>query len=308
MQLFYSDHFILPLPEGHRFPAEKYSLLRKRIVERRLVPADNLRVPAPASDEQLLRVHEIDYLNRLVAGELTEREIRRIGFPWSPFLVERSRRSVGGTISACHAALQDGIAANLAGGTHHAYANHGEGYCVFNDVAVAARAMQAEGRAARIAILDCDVHQGNGTASIFKDDPSVFTFSVHGEKNFPFHKEPSDLDIPLPDGAGDAGYLAAVETGVRCALESLRPDLAIFLAGADPYSGDSLGRLAVSKAGLLQRDQMVFTLCQASGVPIAVTLSGGYGKHIEDTVDIHFQTIRLAVELSIALSPARKPE
>lgn len=308
MQLFYSDHFILPLPEGHRFPAEKYALLRQRILEQRLAPESDLRVAEPASDEQLLRVHDTDYLNRLVAGKLTERELRRIGFPWSPALVERSRRSVGGTIAACRAALQDGIAANLAGGTHHAYADHGEGYCVFNDVAVAARAMQAEGRAARVAILDCDVHQGNGTAAIFKHDPSVFTFSVHGEKNFPFHKEPSDLDIPLPDGAGDAEYLAAVDTGVRCALESLRPDLAIFLAGADPYSGDSLGRLAVSKAGLLQRDRLVFALCQSGGVPIAVTLSGGYGKHIEDTVDIHFQTIRLAVSLSATVTTARKPE
>jgi acetoin utilization deacetylase AcuC-like enzyme len=307
MLLYYSDRFTLPLPERHRFPAEKYCLLRQRILERRLVPAGNLRVAEPASDEQLLRVHDADYLNRLVAGELTEREMRRIGFPWSPALVERSRRSVGGTLAACRAALQDGIAANLSGGTHHAYADHGEGYCVFNDIAVAARTMQAEGRAARIAILDCDVHQGNGTASIFKNDDSVFTFSVHGEKNFPFHKEPSDLDIPLPDGAGDAEYLAAVEHGIRIALESFRPDLAIFLAGADPYSGDRLGRLAVSKAGLLQRDQLAFTLCQAHSVPIAVTLSGGYGKRIEDTVDIHFQTIRLAVTLRAALTHARKP-
>lgn len=306
MQLFYSDRFTLPLPEGHRFPAEKYTLLRQRILEQRLVPAGNLQVAEPASDEQLLRVHQANYLNRLITGEIGEREMRRIGFPWSIELVERSRRSVGGTIAACRAALQDGIAANLAGGTHHAYADHGEGYCVFNDVAVAARAMQAEGRAARIAILDCDVHQGNGTASIFRNDPSVFTFSVHGEKNFPFHKEPSDLDIALPDGAGDAEYLTAVESGVRRALEDFQPELAIFLAGADPYSGDNLGRLAVSKAGLQQRDRLVFSLCRAHAVPVAVTLSGGYGKRIEDTVDIHFQTIRLAVSLSAAFLTAQK--
>jgi acetoin utilization deacetylase AcuC-like enzyme len=308
MLIFYSDHFALPLPEGHRFPVEKYSLLRQRIIEQRLIPECSLRVPEPASDEQLLRVHHAEYLNRFAAGELSERETRRIGFPWSPALVERSRRSVGGTIAACRAALQQGIAANLAGGTHHAYADHGEGFCVFNDAAVAARAMQAEGRADRIAVLDCDVHQGNGTASIFRDDPSVFTFSVHCEKNFPFHKEPSSLDIPLPDGAGDAAYLEAVEHGVRSALEHFRPDLAIYLAGADPFSGDSLGRLAVSKAGLQQRDRLVFSLCQTSHVPVAVTLSGGYARNIHDTVDIHLHTVYLAASVSTTLSSPRNQQ
>ena len=195
----------------------------------------------------------------------------------------------------------DGIAANLAGGTHHAYPDHGEGYCVFNDVAVAARAMQAEGRAPRIVILDCDVHQGNGTAAIFSDDESVFTFSVHGQKNFPFHKEQSDLDIALPDGAGDDEFLEAVERGVRYSIDQAYAELAIYLAGADPFIGDTLGRMAVSKAGLAQRDRLVLDLCRSAGLPVAITMAGGYAKNVEDIVDIHFETLRIAAGLQSSI-------
>jgi acetoin utilization deacetylase AcuC-like enzyme len=298
MKIFYSDHFVLPLPEGHRFPMPKYSLLRQRVIEAQLVPTEDLRIPEPAVDEQILLVHDAEYLARVKAGLLSEKEIRRIGFPWSPEMVERSRRSVGGTLGACRAALQEGIAVNLAGGTHHAYPDHGEGYCVFNDCAIAARVMQKEKLADRIVILDCDVHQGNGTAAIFQDDPSVFTFSIHGAKNFPFHKETSSLDIALPDGTGDEAFLEALQGGVHRALNLAEADLALYLAGADPFTGDRLGRLSVSKAGLAARDRMVYDMCRQAGIPVAVTMSGGYAKTIEDTVEIHFQTVQLSVQYS----------
>jgi acetoin utilization deacetylase AcuC-like enzyme len=225
-------------------------------------------------------------------------EIRRVGLPWSPEIVERSRRSVGGTISACRAALQEGVAVSLSGGTHHAFRDRGEGFCIFNDCAVAARVVQAEGRARRIAIIDCDVHQGNGTASILASDPTIFTFSIHGEKNFPLHKERSDLDIGLPDRAGDGTYLEALQEGLRHALHAAKADLVIYLAGADPFVRDTLGRLSLTKAGLAERDLRVFRLCQQVGLPVAVVMAGGYAKAIQDTVDIHLRTVRIAAEFS----------
>ena len=297
MKIFCSDHFALPLPQGHRFPIEKYSLLHQGVLEAGLVNESSLLVPEPASQDQLTLVHDQDYVRRVFHGELTEKEIRRIGFPWSPELVERSRRSVGGTIAACRSALEDGISVNLAGGTHHAYADHGEGYCVFNDCAVAARVMQVESRLRRVVILDCDVHQGNGTAAIFSHDSSVFTFSIHAAKNFPFHKEASDLDIALPDGVQDEQYLEALQAGAQRSLELAQAELAIYLAGADPFKEDRLGRLSLSKDGLAQRDRLILELCKANGVPVAVTMSGGYGQNVEDTVGIHLQTVRSAVEL-----------
>jgi acetoin utilization deacetylase AcuC-like enzyme len=227
--------------------------------------------------------------------------VRRIGLPWSPELVERSRRSVGGSIEACRAALGDGIGVSLSGGTHHAFPDHGEGFCVFNDCAVAARAMQAEGRARRIVIIDCDVHQGNGTAAIFAGDSSVFTFSIHGAKNFPLHKERSDLDLELPDGTADGDYLDALEIGVERALAMACADLAIYLAGADPYIGDTLGRLALTKAGLAARDRLVFDHCRRAGLPVAAVMAGGYAKDILDTAEIQFETVRIASERCQAL-------
>ena len=297
MKIFLSDHVALPLPQGHRFPAEKYSRLRQRVVEACLVSPQNLIICEPATVEQLLRVHTPDYVQRVLQGLLTEKEVRRTGFPWSPELVERSLRSVGGTIAACRAALEESIAINLAGGTHHAYPDHGEGYCVFNDVAVAARAMQAENRASRILFIDLDVHQGNGSAAIFAGDNSVFTFSVHGAKNFPFHKETSSLDIALPDKTGDDRFLEAVSQGTQTALERAHADLAIYLAGADPFEGDTLGRMAVSKEGLVERDRLVFELCTQYGLPVAVVMAGGYARNIDDTVDIQFNTVRIAAKL-----------
>jgi len=276
----------------------KYSLLRDKLVADASLIDVQLLESDPASDEQLLRVHTPEYLEKVKQGTLSEKEIRRLGFPWSPQLLERSRRSVGGTIAACRAALQEGIAANLAGGTHHAHPDYGSGYCVFNDAAVAARTMQAEDRAKRILIVDCDVHQGDGTAAIFAGDPSVYTFSIHGAKNFPFHKKDSDLDLALPDVTGDTAYLEALEAGLNRTLHSYAFDLAIYLAGADAYGDDRLGRLNLSKAGLCQRDRLVFERCRQTRVPVAVAMAGGYARQVEDTVEIHTQTIHTAVEFT----------
>jgi acetoin utilization deacetylase AcuC-like enzyme len=296
MRIFYSDQFTFPLPRGHRFPMAKYSLLREAVTSSYLLPPGVLLVPEPATDAQLLRAHSQDYLNRVINGQLTPKEIRRIGLPWSPELVTRARYSVGGTIAACRAALAEGIAVNLAGGTHHASRDRGQGYCLFNDSIVAARAMQAEGRVERVVILDCDVHQGNGTAALARGDPTIFTFSIHNQNNFPLHKEPSDLDIGLEDGAGDDQYLAALEGGLQRSLAQARAGLAIYLAGADPHEGDLLGRLALTKEGLARRDRRVLDLCREAGLPVAVVLAGGYGRYVQDTVAIHLQTVRVAVE------------
>jgi len=297
VKVFHCDQFVYPLPPGHRFPARKYALLRAQVVES-LTPPVVLRVPDAASDEQLLRAHDAEYLAKVADGTLSEREVRRIGLPWSPELVERSRRSVGGTVEACRAALTDGIAVSLSGGTHHAFADHGEGFCIFNDCAVAARTMQAEERVRRVVIIDCDVHQGNGTAAILADDPTIFTFSIHGAKNFPFHKERSDLDVELADGADDATYLAALTAGMDAALAGARADLAIYLAGADPFVGDALGRLALSKAGLADRDRLVLDRCHRAGLPVAVVMAGGYARQIQDTVDIHLETVRICIAVT----------
>ncbi|MBL8534280.1 MAG: histone deacetylase [Betaproteobacteria bacterium] len=298
MKVLYTDHYVLPLPEGHRFPMEKYRMLRERVVASGVCRDEPPVSPRAATDEEILRVHDAGYLGRVVAGTLAPEEIRRIGFPWTPEMVERSRRSSGATLEACRAAIEDGMAVNLAGGTHHAFRDRGEGYCVFNDAAIAAVAMQAEERVRRVLIVDCDVHQGNGTASIFRDDPSVFTFSMHGAHNFPFRKEESDLDIELPDGTGDAEYLRALEGGLFRALSAAQAGLVIYLAGADPHEGDRLGRLKLTKGGLEARDRFVLRTCADSGLPIAVTMAGGYGRRIEDTVDIHFATVRAVAEMN----------
>jgi acetoin utilization deacetylase AcuC-like enzyme len=253
--------------------------------------------PHAATDEEILRAHDAEYLHKVKTGTLSAAEVRRIGFPWSPQMVERSRRSSGATIEACRAALVEGVAVNLAGGTHHAFRDCGEGFCVFNDSVIAARAVQAEGRAGRVAVIDCDVHQGNGTAAIARGDPTLFTFSIHGAKNFPLRKEQSDLDVELPDGAGDAAYLEALEAGLREALDRARAELVIYLAGADPHEGDRLGRMKLTKAGLAERDRLVFRHCLAADLPVAVTMAGGYGRNIDDTVDVHFRTVQLAREV-----------
>ncbi len=268
----------------------KYAALRERLAESGDV---RLEVPRAATDVQLGRVHTQAYLEATTSGSLTRHEVRRIGFPWSPELVERSRRSVGGTIAAGHAALAEGWAANLAGGTHHAHAGHGEGFCVFNDVAVAIRDLQATAGTGRVSVLDLDVHQGNGTAALFARDPDVFTLSVHGAANYPFRKEESDLDIALPDGADDALYLDAVDRGVRVALEHA-PDVVFFVAGVDAFHGDALGRLSVSRTGMAARDRRVYDLCEAAGVPVVTVMAGGYAPDVDTIADLHAATVRAA--------------
>jgi acetoin utilization deacetylase AcuC-like enzyme len=292
VRIFYSDHYVLPLPPGHRFPMSKYARLRERVLDSYL--AAHCEVSPAATDDEIRRAHDECYVQRVFAGTLSATEQRRIGFPWSAQMVQRSRRTSGATIAAARAALQDGTAVNLAGGTHHAFRDRGEGFCIFNDSAIAARALQAEGRAERVLIVDCDVHQGNGTASIFRNDPSVFTFSIHGANNFPFRKEPGDLDVELDDGTGDREYLDALERGLAQAIARARAQLVIYLAGADPYQGDRLGRLALTKQGLLDRDRRVFERCAEAGLPLAVTMAGGYARDVADTVEIHLATVETA--------------
>lgn len=275
----------------------KYRRLRERVAAE--LPDVELQVPDAISDLALLRVHTRGYIEAVIAGRVEPKAWRRVGFPWSPELVERSRRSVGGTLAACRAALIDGVAVNLAGGTHHAYADRGEGFCVWNDAAVAARQLQHEGIIDRVLVVDCDVHQGNGTAAIFQHDPSVFTLSLHGRKNFPFHKEASDLDVAFDTDTGDDAYLEALDDALDTALAAVpRPDLVIYLAGADPYVGDRLGKLALSRHGLAERDRRVLERARRAGSPIAVAMAGGYAPDIEAIVDIHLRSVALAAEFA----------
>lgn len=293
MKLYYYDHHPLPLPSTHRFPAQKYRLLRERIIADGLVPPTNL-IPAPlATTTQILRAHTAEYVDKVENGRLSPDEIRRIGIPWSPEMVTRVKYMVGGTIAACRVALKEGIAANLGGGTHHACSDHGEGYCVYNDVIIAARTMQREGRTHRVLIIDCDVHQGNGTAEITANDPTIFTFSIHGDKNFPFRKIPGNLDIALPDGIGDSVYLQHLAEGLHQAITQAQATLVIYLAGADPHQDDKLGRLKISTEGLAERDKLVFTLCHQTSLPVAVTLAGGYNQQINHTAQLYYQTIQI---------------
>lgn len=285
---FYSDAFPLPLPPDHRFPIDKYRRLRERIQAGALSKHLSLQAPEAASDEQLLRVHTDDYLRRLKTGGLSSLEERRIGFPWSPEMVERSRRSAGGTLAAAHAAVTCGAGVHLAGGTHHAFADHGQGFCVFNDVAVALRDLQASGLVQRAVIIDLDVHQGNGTAALFSDDPYTYTFSMHGAQNFPFRKRDGDLDIALPAGAGDAAYLAELCQTLRRRLPLPSADIVFYLAGADPYAGDKYGTLRLSRQGLRDRDRLVFEATR--NTPVVVVMAGGYAP-IDEVVAINLQTL-----------------
>lgn len=297
MQAFHSDHFTLELPPGHSFPMSKYRLLRQ-VVERDM-PQLRVHEAQPASDGELALAHAPVYVSAVAEGLLTAAQQREIGFPWSPRMAERARRSVGATIAAARAALAEGLSANLAGGTHHAYPDRGSGYCVFNDVAVAARLMQAEWHRAhrrllRVLVVDLDVHQGNGTAAIFADDPTVFTLSLHGAKNFPARKERSDLDVELPDGCGDAAYLQALDGALAEVWHrhgDAPPGLAFYVAGADPHEDDRLGRLKLSFDGLAERDRRVFTALRERGIPVAVSMAGGYGRQVDNTVAVHRRTL-----------------
>jgi acetoin utilization deacetylase AcuC-like enzyme len=299
MHAYYADHFVLPLPEGHRFPMRKYSRLRERLGAQ--LPGLRFFEAPAASDGELALVHTPHYIQGIAQGHLDASVYREIGFPWSAAMAERARRSVGASVAAARAALLDGLAGNLAGGTHHAYADKGGGFCVFNDIAVTARLMQAEAWRARkqvlrVAVIDLDVHQGNGTAHIFANDPSVFTLSLHGEKNFPFRKEPSDLDIGLPDGCTDEPYLQALHHALAELQGRFEPHLLIYLAGADPHEGDRLGRLKLSTDGMAARDRAVLDWAWQRRLPVVLCMGGGYGHDIETTVSVQVQTWRIAWE------------
>ncbi|MEQ1911609.1 MAG: histone deacetylase [Vicinamibacterales bacterium] len=296
MRAFYSDTFVLPLPDGHRFPMSKYERLRERLLSEQVLSPTELTVPEPATWDDLRRAHAPEYVEAVATGTLSSDAQRRIGFPWSEAMVERSRRSVGATLAAGRAVAghRSRVAANLAGGTHHAFADRGEGYCVFNDVAVAARVLMHERRITRATVVDCDVHQGNGTAAIFRDDPRVFTMSLHGANNFPFRKETGDLDVTFADGADDDEYLAALALHLPAVLDDTKADLVFYLAGADPYEGDRLGKLALTIEGLRERDRYVFQECRARSTPVVVAMSGGYAPDVDAIVTIHTNTIKEA--------------
>ena len=297
LTLWSSARYLFPLPDGHRFPVAKYALLRERVVAEGIVPADRVLDPDGADDDMIRLVHTAEYVRRFSTGAMDAAEVRRLGFPWSPALVERSRRAVGGTLAAARHAMREGIAMNLAGGTHHAFADRGEGFCVFNDVAIAIRVMQREGLVRRAAVIDLDVHQGNGTHAIFAGDDSVYTFSMHGGRNYPFHKIPGTLDVELEDGTNDDEYLARLIAALPGVLSDAAPDVVFFIAGADPHEGDLLGRLDLTFDGLARRDAYVMERCREVGLPVVVTIGGGYGARIEDSVAVHVTTARIAAAM-----------
>ncbi|HUR93143.1 MAG TPA: histone deacetylase [Gemmatimonadales bacterium] len=285
----------MALPDGHRFPIAKYERIRDEIVARGLLAPTRIEEPERAERWTLELVHTPGYVDAVFAGSLTTVEVRRLGFPWSVGLRERSLRTVQGTIEAAYDALEDGLGINLAGGTHHAFPDHGEGFCVFNDVASAIRVLQRAGLVTRAAVVDLDVHQGNGTARIFADDADVFTFSMHGARNYPFRKEQSGLDVELDDGCGDGAYLAALDAHLGPVLEAARPEIVFYLGGADPFVHDRFGRLGMSVAGLAARDLRVFDAVRGRGLPCVVTMAGGYARDLEDVVTIQANTVEAAL-------------
>lgn len=297
MRICYSDRYAVPIPPTHPFPMPKYRMVRDRLLAEGSITHWHLTEPPLASDEDILLIHTEDYWLRCARGELSIQEVRRIGFPWSEALVRRSRAAVQGTILAARNAVRDGLASNLAGGTHHAYPDHGEGYCVLNDIAIATRVLQREELAQRIAVIDCDVHQGNGTAAIFQNDPNVFTFSIHGEKNFPARKEQSKFDINLPNGVSDEQYLAILQQHIPQILDDFQPDFIFYQAGVDPFEGDRLGKLKLTIEGLKRRDEFVIAACRERGLPVVTTMGGGYAKEITHTVEAHCNTVRVALSM-----------
>lgn len=300
MDVFHSTRFTLPLPAGHRFPMDKYRLLHERLSVSGAAALSFVEAPA-VSLELLAAVHAEDYVRQVCDGSLSARDQRRIGLPWSPALIERARRAAGATVAACDAAMNRGVAVNLAGGTHHAGYARGAGFCVFNDVAIGAVQARASGLAQRVLIVDCDVHQGDGTAELLAGRTGFYTFSIHAARNYPHRKISSDCDIALADGTGDAVYLDALAEGLEHAFSAQRPDLVIYIAGADVYAGDRLGRLAVSKPGIVVRDEMVCAAAAAGGAALAVVMGGGYADLLTDIVDIHYQTV-----LTVARSHAAR--
>ncbi|MDC3307599.1 histone deacetylase [bacterium] len=297
MRVFYCDHFEVVLPPKHRFPMHKYGLLRERLVGEGIVDEGDLARATTAPLEDLFAVHDPDYVQGFLDGDLPRKVVQRIGFPWSEEMVMRSLGSVGSTLAAVDAALEDGLSGTLAGGTHHAYRDFGSGYCVFNDLAVAARRVLDRGAVQRVLVFDVDVHQGDGTASIFEEDPRVFTCSIHGERNFPSRKQRSDLDVPLPDDTGDEAYLAALNGALDEAMERSRPDLVLYQGGVDVLEVDRLGRMALSEAGVEERDRRALSRFRGEGLPVALTLGGGYADPVEASVAAYAGTYRVAQAL-----------
>ncbi len=289
-----SDRYVIDLPAHHTFPMQKYRLIRERLLAEGTLQAEEILAPDLIAPADIRLVHTAEYWEQVAAGTLPSSAIRRLGLPWSEALVRRSRASAQGTLSAARIAIGSRIAINLAGGTHHAFPNRGEGYCVLNDIAIAIRCLQRDGWMQRMAIIDCDVHQGNGTAAVFAGDPDVFTFSIHGAKNYPLVKVPGCLDIDLADGTGDNTYLEDLEGAVTKTLADFRPGLVFYLAGVDPHEGDRLGRLRLTHAGLRRRDELVLRACRDANIPVAITLGGGYGKDLQDTIEAHCNTVRAA--------------
>jgi acetoin utilization deacetylase AcuC-like enzyme len=291
MRVFYTPRYYAEIGDTHIFPIRKFELVRNQLLAERTLLNDEIHEPLPAAIDDLLLVHTEDYVTRLSNGTLSDKEIRRLGLPWSESLVRRSFYAVGGTIAAAAHCLVEGYSSNLAGGTHHSFADRGEGFCVFNDVAIAIRTLRSRNLIQRAAIVDCDVHQGNGTATIFAGDTQTFTFSMHGVNNYPLHKAQSSLDIELPDRTSDDEYLSILSKSLERVFQS-RPEIVFYLAGADPYVGDKLGKLALSIQGLHQRDELVLQECYEREIPVVTVMSGGYGKEISDTIEIHCNTIR----------------
>jgi acetoin utilization deacetylase AcuC-like enzyme len=293
LHVWTSARFTFPLPPDHRFPVSRIALLQERVQREGIVAAGHLHEPDPIDCLALERVHRAEYIARFAAGRLSERDQLRLGLPWSPGLVERTYRTVGGTLAAASHALEQGVAMNLGGGTHHAFPDHGEGFCVFNDVAVAIRSLQETGRIRRAVVIDLDVHQGNGTHAIFAGDPDVATLSLHARNNYPLRRVAGSLDVELEDGTSDDEYVERLTPALSRILEGAGADVAFFIAGADPHVGDRLGRLALTFEGLEQRDALVLAACARAGVPVCVVTGGGYGRRIEDTVTVHANTVRV---------------
>jgi len=297
MYALYSDNYVIALPPNLSFPIQKYRLIRERLLTEHTLQPGELLEPTLADPRDICLVHSREYWTALSGGALPPDAIRRLGLPWSESLVRRARASVQGTLTAARIAIREMVGINLAGGTHHAFADRGEGYCVLNDIAIAIRVLQRDGWMQRMAVIDCDVHQGNGTAAIFAEEPDVFTFSIHGANNYPLHKVPGSLDLDLPDGTGDEEYLRALEPTLSRILTEFQPGLVFFLAGADPLHGDRFGRLRLTHDGLRRRDEGVLRACRDAAIPVAITMGGGYGKHLEDTVEAHCNTIRAARDI-----------
>jgi acetoin utilization deacetylase AcuC-like enzyme len=297
MHALYSDTYVIDLPPNHSFPIQKYRLIRERLLAEQTLRPGELLEPTLADPRDICLVHSREYWTALSGGALPAGAIRRLGLPWSESLVRRAQASVQGTLTAARIAIREMVGINLAGGTHHAFADRGEGYCVLNDIAIAIRVLQRDGWMQRMAVIDCDVHQGNGTAAIFAEEPDVFTFSIHGANNYPLHKVPGSLDLGLPDGTGDEEYLRALEPALTRILSEFQPGLIFFLAGADPHHGDRFGRLRLTRDGLRRRDEDVLRACRDAAIPVAITMGGGYGKNLDDTVEAHCNTIRAARDI-----------